>query len=120
MEMKTFKRMAAQGDFIIMRVDAMPEGVELVEIGAENGKIVVAHSETGHNHVMEARNVSAFKQKDTKDVDLYEMFLLVKEPTAIQHMRSHDTHAPILVDAGIYKIKRQREYTPEGFRRAAD
>ena len=56
----------------------------------------------------------------TEKVDLYEMFLMVKEPTEINHLRSFDTHETLLVPPGNYVIKRQREYTPEGFRRAAD
>lgn len=116
---KTFKNMAAQGDFIIMRIDAIPENV--VEFPAnDQGHYVVAHSETGHNHVMERTSVEAYKAKDANDIDLYELFLVVKEPTEINHLRSHDTHEALLVPAGNYKIRRQREYTPEGFRKAAD
>lgn len=118
--MKTFTRMAAQGDFIIMRVDSIPEG--LVPMEAENGKIVVAHSETGHNHVMEMDRVEAFVAPNMKSssADLYELFLNVKEPAEINHLRSFDTHETLLVPAGKYMVRRQREYTPEGFRKAAD
>jgi hypothetical protein len=116
--MKTFTKMAAQGDFIILRINDIPDNVETLE--AENGKFVVAHSETGHNHVMVADRVEAYKPKNVADADLYELFLNVKSPTEIVHLRSFDTHESLLVDEGKYVIKRQREYTPEGFRRAAD
>lgn len=116
--MKTFTKIAAQGDFMIIRTDNIPENVE--EFEAENNYYVIAHSETGHNHVMERTHVEAFKTKNTSDVDLYELFLVVKEPTVIEHLRSFDTHEALLVPPGNYKIRRQREYTPEGFRRAAD
>ena len=116
--MKTFKFMAAQGDFIIQRIDTLPEN--LAEIPAENGKVVVAHSETMHNHVMEAQRVTAYKEPSTPDRDLYELFLKVEAPTEIEHLRSFDTHESILVPEGTYRIRRQREYTPEGFRKAAD
>ena len=116
--MKTFTRMAAQGDFLIIRVDTMPDN--LVPLEPENGNIVVAHSETGHNHVMVADNVEAYRDSTISDADLYEMFLLVQEPTVIEHQRSYDTHEELLVSEGLYRIRRQREYTPEGFRRAAD
>ena len=117
--MKTFKNIAAQGDFIIIRVDNLPKN--LVEIAPENSKYVVAHSETGHNHVMEADNVIAYKSdKITDDTTLFELFFSVKEPTTIEHLRSFDTHETLLVPAGNYVVKRQREYVPEGFRRAAD
>lgn len=110
--------MAAQGDFLIIRVNKLPKN--LVPMETENGVYVIAHSETGHNHVMERTNVEAFVDKDTKSVDLYELFLNVKEDSEINHLRNFDTHETILVPPGQYMIKRQREYTPEGFRRAAD
>lgn len=116
--MKTFTKMAAQGDFIILRINDIPKNVDAME--HENGVFVIAHSETGHNHVMERTNVEAFVPKNTKSVDLYELFLNVKEPTEINHLRSFDTHETLLVPPGQYVVKRQREYTPEGFRRAAD
>jgi len=115
---KTFTRMAAQGDFVIIRVNDIPANVE--PVAPENNVYVIAHSETGHNHVMERTHVEAFKIPGTKDVDLYEMFLNVKEPTEINHLRSFDTHETLIVPPGQYKIRRQREYTPEGFRKAAD
>lgn len=116
--MKTFTKMAAQGDFIIIRVNVIPDNVE--EFKAENGQYVIAHSETGHNHTMTMERTEAYRPKDTKDDDLYELFLNVKEPTEIIHHRSYDTHETLLVPAGKYQVRRQREYTPEGFRRAAD
>ena len=116
--MKTFTRMAAQGDFLIIRMDNLPEGLE--QIQPENGKFVVAHSETGHNHVMEATGVKAFKMPETKDADLFELFFSVDHTTHIEHLRSFDTHETLEVTPGNYMVKRQREYVPEGYRRAAD
>lgn len=116
--MRTFTRMAAQGDFIIMRINDIPTDVERIE--PENGVYVVAHSETGHNHVMEMDRVEAFKPAGVKEVDLYQMFLNVEAPTEINHLRSFDTHETLLVPPGKYEIRRQREYVAEGFRRAQD
>ena len=117
--MKTFKNMAAQGDFIIMRIGNLPE--KLVEIKPENGKFLVAHSETGHNHVMVMDNVKAYKRPEiTDDAKLFELFFAVEAPTEIEHLRSFDTHETLLVPPGNYVVKRQREYIAEGFRKAAD
>ena len=120
--MKIMRNMAAQGDFIILRIQNIPEGV--VPVSPENGKVIVAHSETGHNHVMEATRVEAFEvpadKSNSQNVDLYKMFLLVKEDTQIDHLRSFDTHEAIMVPPGMYEVRRQREYTAEGFRKAAD
>lgn len=116
--MKTFTRIAAQGDFIIIKIDEIPENVD--NYAPENGQFVIAHSETGHNHVMVMDRVTAFKPKNTEERDLYDLFLNVKEPTEIVHLRSFDTHESLLVPAGNYHVRRQREYVPEGFRKAAD
>ena len=117
--MKTFTNMAAQGDFIIRRIDKLPEG--LVEVKAVNGQHVLAHSETGHNHVMEATRSKLFSLKDaTKDGKLQSLFLTVEAPSTIEHLRSHDTHESLAVPAGTYEIRPQQEYTPKGFRKAAD
>jgi len=116
--MKTFTNMAAQGDFIIFRVDTIPENLE--KIRPEQGYLTIAHSETGHDHVMLAERTTAYKDRMTSDDKLFELFLSVEAPTEIIHKRSYDTHEALLVPAGNYVIKRQREYTPEGYRRAAD
>ena len=36
------------------------------------------------------------------------------------HLRGFDTHETVHLSPGLYEIRRQREYTPEGYRRAAD
>ena len=38
----------------------------------------------------------------------------------LEHHRSIDTHEALEIKPGIYEIRRQREYTPQGFRRVAD
>ena len=117
-KMKTLNNFAAQGDFIIRRIKDIPANVEAIP--AEGDHFIVAHSETGHNHVMERTHVASFKPKDVKDVDLYTLFFSVAQDTEITHLREFDTHESIMVPPGNYEVRRQREYTPEGFRRAAD
>ena len=34
--------------------------------------------------------------------------------TLIEHLRSYDTHEALSVPTGIFEIRRQREYVPEG------
>lgn len=117
--MKTFKNCAAQGDCLLRRVDKLPANVKLVR--AVNGVFTVAHSETGHNHVVaEHPNVRLY---DTEDPLL--SYLEVIEATdatecLLEHLRSYDTHETIKIPPGIFEVRRQREYTPEGWRRAQD
>lgn len=112
--MKTFKTQAAQGDMLIRRIDKLPEGLEKSK--SENGLHVLAHSETGHNHVVNERGAQLLIDKTNEFI----AYLEVTEPSEIEHLRSYDTHETILVDKGIYEIRRQREYVAEGFRRAQD
>lgn len=113
--MKSFEKMAAQGDMLLVRVDDLPEGVR--EVAAINGAYILAHSETGHNHVVLDRpTVRMFS-----GMDEFRAYLVVEgEAAELQHQRSFDTHESLLISPGIYEVRRQREYTPEGFRRAAD
>lgn len=113
--MKTFENQAAQGDMLISRIGSLP--LDAKEIAAEAGFYVLAHSETGHNHVVkEAQDVQFFQHAN----DNFIAYLVVNNTAVVEHMRSFDTHESIRFNPGIYEIRRQREYTPEGFRRALD
>ena len=103
---------SAQGDLNIFVCDEIPENLK--EVKAENGQHVLAHSETGHNHVTEGNTVRVFEQ------DEFISYLDVTKEINVVHLRSFDTHETITLPAGKYRISRQREYIPEGFRRAAD
>lgn len=123
--MKIVNTQGAQGDVMFRRIDALPDDARRAE--ATDGAFVVAHSETGHNHVvMERPGLAYFSAMD----DLralaeggIEIAYLVVEgdtPALVEHQRSFDTHETIGLAPGVWEIRRQREYTPEGFRRAAD
>lgn len=117
--MKTFTEVCAQGDVLIRRVSALPSGARAAPV--KDGRIVVTHSETGHDHVMVLD-----RNGDTPSVEIYEgdnpliAWIKVNRATALEHLRPHDTHESILFKPGVYEVRRQREYTPEGFRRVED
>jgi hypothetical protein len=113
--MKTFNKTAAQGDVYIRRVDNLPGG--LMKVDTSNGKVVVAHSETGHDHVFHGDTIEMYRPETNFDFDAW---LVVKEPTPFEHLRGYDTHEPIMFEPGIYHVRRQREYVPDGFRRVED
>ena len=117
--MKTFKTMAAQGDLLIRRIAELPKDAKIIE--AEKGVFVVAHSETGHNHVIDAMpQVKFFTTGDPMISYLQVIEATDEAETVIRHLRSFDTHESIKVPVGIFEIRRQREYTPEGWRRVED
>jgi hypothetical protein len=117
--MKTFSNTCAQGDVYFRRVQALPNGVKLA--GTVNGNYVIAHSETGHSHVMEAAtNVKLYSTDDPMVSYLQIVEATDAVETLLKHMRSFDTHETIKFSPGIYEIRRQREATPEGWRRVED
>jgi|SRR3972149_765501 len=117
--MKTFTNYAAQGDLLIRRIDSIPADAK--EVKAEQGLFVVAHSETGHHHVIaERQNVQLYSNGDPMVSYLHVIQAEEEVETIIEHMRSFDTHEPILIPPGNYEIRRQREHTPQGWRKIED
>jgi len=118
--MKKFNNVCAQGDVLFRRVEAVPANAKAVTV--TDGKVVVAHSETGHDHVMvldKRKGIPAVEMFSDDDNPLV-AWLKVNRPTRLEHLRPHDTHEPIMFGKGIYEVRRQREYSPEGWRRVAD
>ena len=117
--MKTFENCAAQGDLYIRRIDKLPENVTKVK--AENGQYICAHSETGHSHVIAERpNVTLYAGDDPMISYLQVVEATDETETLLEHLRSFDTHETIKLPVGTFEIRRQREHTPEGWRRVED
>lgn len=115
--MNTFQNQAAQGDLWIKRITLLPETAK--QIDPEKGRYIVAHSETGHHHVIEA--VPGCKVfADEKDPMTMYLEVIDATEVTLRHLRSFDTHAPINFLKGIFQFRRARERTPEGWRRVAD
>lgn len=117
--MRTFKNCAAQGDVLITRINALPENIKQATPEA-NGEHIVAHSETGHHHVISSDDVNYYLAANDNVMDEFVAYLDVKKTTVLRHLRSFDTHEPIEIGKGVYRLNRQREYTLEGFRKALD
>lgn len=117
--MKTFQNQCAQGDLLIRRIEKLPDGIK--PMASEKGQFVVAHSETGHNHVIAERpNVKLYTTGDPMVSYLEVIKATDAMETLLEHLRGHDTHETISIPSGVYEIRRQREYTPEGWRRVED
>lgn len=117
--MKTFEKCAAQGDLLIRRIDALPKYAKPVQ--SEKGHFVVAHSETGHNHVIAERsNVTLYTTGDPMVSYLQVIEAADQTETLLEHLRSYDTHETIKIPNGVFEVRRQREHTPEGWRRVED
>lgn len=102
--------MYRQGDVLIVRVDDNTKCGE--EVPRENGSVVLAHGEaTGHAHAFHNAGVALYATKTG------ERHLRVVATNALLR---HEEHAPIHVPPGLYRVVRQREYSPEEIRNVAD
>jgi len=117
--MKTFKNQAAQGDIMLMRVDKLPKDV--TKTNAKNGRYVVAHSETGHDHVIQERpNVILYETSNPMISYLQVIEATDKMETLLEHLRNFSTHETLRIEPGIYQIRRQREARPKGWQMVND
>lgn len=117
--MKEFNKRCAQGDCLLRKIDKLPDG--LIEVKPKDGSYIVAESETHHHHVIkESPNVKIYDTENPLLSYLEVIEATDKSEVILEHLRGFDTHESIKINPGIYEIRRQREWTPEGWRRAAD
>lgn len=112
-------KLAAQGDLMLIRMnddEVIPENAK--EVAPENGKHIVAHSETGHHHYLIGTESVKYFADPSDQMTCY--LKVSNEAADLIHDRSYDTHETISLTPGNYKLRRQREYTPEGYRRVED
>lgn len=97
-----------QGDVLLVKVGELPgEAVpeELIE-----DRIVLAYGEvTGHAHALSTSFAVAYAH----DADRY---VVAKEGATLVH----EEHNPIVLEPGVYRVVRQREYSPREVRLVAD
>lgn len=121
--MKIIENMGAQGDVIFRRVAAIPaNAIERKRVG----ELVVAHSETGHHHSIADRAVSHFETPGDS-LTCYLRFDVGLDANVggvdVVHHRAWDTHETLRLlgkPGDVWQVRRQREWTPEGWRRVED
>lgn len=111
--------MGAQGDVLFRRVDAIPP--EALRRPHER-RVVVAHSETGHHHVIDSAGVALFTVDNP-----FICYLKLETPhVEVVHEREFDTHQTLRLlgtndgKPVYYEVRRQREHALEGPQPAAD
>lgn len=105
--MNTFKKIAAQGEITVTRIDQMPEG--LVPMKAEHGLFIIGHSETGHHHVLTMERTQVFRDPSAP-AGMNVLYAILDEPKELTHQRDFDTHQPIALQPGIYEFTSGREF----------
>src|SRR5262245_28856985 len=102
------RKMFRQGDVLLELVE--DEGQKGTPIARENGRLILAHGEvTGHAHAVTTEEAELFSADD-------QTFLRMIERGEL----AHEEHGTIQLDRGLYRVTRQREYSPEEIRNVAD
>jgi hypothetical protein len=96
--------MKRQGDLLIVPIDSLPAGLHPKE-----DRILAEGEGTGHVHELFGGDVY------TKDE-----FVLFSVPRGSGAILKHPEHFPLVFEPGTYKVIRQREYRPQGWRHVSD
>lgn len=94
--------MKRQGDILIVKRTFIPDGAV-----KRQDRVLAEGEATGHAHRL-----------DAGDVYEKEGALYFKADEAV-HL-NHEEHGRLTFEPGIYRVIRQREYEPEGWRNVAD
>lgn len=98
-----------QGDVLLMKVAELPKEAKPVDWKKE-GRIILAYGEvTGHAHAIALNLAKMYQWDGDRLIDCKEGAVL-----------THEEHATIVIEPGVYKVIQQREYTPEGIRNVLD
>ena len=110
----------AQGDVLFLEVDAVPSGCTEAKRDERN-QLVVAHSETGHHHVVDTAGARLW------NVPGDPLTSYLETPTVpgfgagsfapaieVRHLRGFDTHGTLKLpgEGRVWEVRRQR--TPAG------
>ncbi len=110
---------ARQGEVYILRIKSLPDDAKKVE--AENGNLIVGHSETGHHHVIKESPQVNFYSSDNPVLSYLEVIEATdKTEVLLEHLRGYDTHETIGISDGVYAVINGIESSPEGWRKVQD
>src|SRR4051812_37459016 len=107
---KTF--LLRQGDVLLVLVGEIPDEETAVASVRETDRHVLAEGEaTGHAHVVAGQGLRLAEWRRGRRWAAPEQrrYLVVEREAAL----IHDEHLPLAVPAGVYEVRRQREYRPE-------
>lgn len=112
MKSKTAQILYRQGDVLIEAISSLPK--DSIKLPREKGRVILAHGEaTGHAHTIADKHCDLF----SSDTEAGVTFLDVQEAVAAL---THDEHSTIELPPGKYRVRRQREYSPEEIRNVQD
>jgi len=90
---------------VLLKPDILPKEAKLIE---EKNKIIVAHSETGHHHILQVKDKVENIKVYTLNGDTY--INLGTIGTLFHEKSGKDVHAPHKIAPSIYKIVIKKEF----------
>lgn len=96
------KHIVRHGEVILKQIDILPKEAKLEK---KVKSYIVAHSETGHHHVLESvKDFKVYFWKGDRYLEVPEMAKLLHEKTG------KDTHKTHKIIPGIYKINIKKNF----------
>ena len=93
---------------------------EPVHVKPENGKLVIAHSETGHHHCIDIER-NKYAQLLIDETNALIGFLRVDGvPVELEHLRTDHKHETYHIAEGEYIVAIMLRKTPKGWERVID
>lgn len=107
--MTVVKELLRQGDISLTKIASLPSGCE--EIPHDNGRTILAYGEvTGHAHAVPMAYAKQYRAGSGVE------YVVVEKATKL----THEEHAPISLEPGVYQKRVAREYSLLGERKVID
>jgi len=109
----------AQGEITIIKIDAIPDGVETKAAERIAKGWIISHSESGHHHLLTGGNVMERTSKAPAGMQI--LYAVLENPEALIQDAA-TPHGGFDLPAGFYEFRISREFDPfaEQARRVAD
>jgi hypothetical protein len=109
----------AQGEITIIKIDAIPDGVETKAAERIAKGWIISHSESGHHHLLTGGNVMERTSKVPAGMQI--LYAVLESPEALIQDAA-TPHGGFDLPAGFYEFRISREFDPfaEQARRVAD
>ena len=97
--------MQRQGDLLIIRINTIPS-----QAVQQQSRVLAEGEATGHLHQLD-EEAEVYEEKGA-------LYFRIKEDK--KSILIHPEHKPLTFEPGVYRVIRQREYAPRGWRYASD
>lgn len=109
----------AQGEITIIKIDALPEGMETKPAERIEKGWIISHSESGHHHLLTGGDV--MEQTSNVPAGMQILYAILENPEALIQDAA-TPHGGFDLPVGFYEFRISREFDPfaEQARRVAD